>query len=74
MNETLDRFFPPTAVKPKQDSGVFVQERCSNPKCRKILGPKVAKYVIRIKGKEQPYCQDCAKKILRPQENTETNL
>jgi len=74
MSETLDKFFPPTVVKAKQDSGVFVQERCSNPRCRKILGAKEAKYVLRIKGKEAPYCSACAKKILRPQENTETNL
>jgi len=74
MSEGLDRFLPPTAVKPKHDQGIFVEERCSNPQCRKILGPKVAKYTLRIKGKEEPYCPDCAKKILRPQENTEQNL
>jgi len=71
MSESLDRFLPPTAVKPKQDSGIFVEERCSNPHCRKILGSKEAKYVLRIKGKEGVYCQTCAKKILRPHENTE---
>jgi len=72
--ESLDRFLPPTVVKPKQDPSIFVEERCSNPKCRKILSVKVPKYTLRSKGREQPYCPDCAKQILRPQENTEGNI
>lgn len=64
---TLDAFFPPTVIK-KPDSGIFVEERCSNPYCRKILTVKEPKYTLRIKGKEAPYCMACAKKILRPQE------
>jgi len=68
---TLDLWLPPEIVKPKQDTGIFVEERCSNPRCRKILGVKEPKYVLRIRGKEAPYCRACAKVILRPQEQTE---
>lgn len=74
---TLDAFLPPQLVKPKQvDSGIYVEERCSNPKCRKILGAKEPKYTIRFKGKEAPYCRECAKAILpkpKPQETEEGN-
>jgi hypothetical protein len=71
---TLDQFFPPSEVKPKQDLGVFVEERCANPKCRKVLRVTDIKYTLRIKGKEAVYCQPCAKQILRPQESAEDNL
>jgi len=71
MSETLDRFLPPTVAKPKQNSGVFVQERCANPKCRRILKITDVKYTLIVKGKKAVYCQPCAKKILQPQENTE---
>jgi len=74
MSGSLDQFFPPTVVKPKQDSQLFVEERCANPKCRKILKILAIKYTLTIKGKTGTYCQACAKKILRPQENTEQNL
>ena len=58
---TLDAFLQPQLVKPKQtDSGVYVEERCSNTKCRKILGAKEPKYEIRVKGKVTPYCRECA--------------
>ena len=67
MSETLDRFF---GAKPQQ---VLVEERCSDPRCRKLLG-KDPKYTLRFRGKEAVYCQACAKKILRPQEATEENL
>jgi hypothetical protein len=67
MSGTLDSFF---GAKPKQ---VLVEERCSNSRCRKLLG-KGPKYTLTIKGEEKLYCQTCAKKILRPQENTEGNL
>jgi len=73
MSETLDRFLPPSQVKPKP-SEVFVEERCTNRKCRKILKITDIKYTLKVKGKEGIYCPDCAKKILRPQENTEENL
>jgi len=53
---TLDAFFGPTIVK-KLDNGIFIEERCSNPKCRKILGAKEPKYTIRLKDKEKaPRC------------------
>lgn len=68
MSENLDRFFPPSVLKPKS-SQVFTEERCANPKCRKILKIIDVKYTLRIKGKEAVYCQHCAKTILRPQEN-----
>jgi len=55
---TLDAFLQPH----------HVEERCSNPKCRKILGAKEPKYTIRFKGKEgkeaPPYCRECARAIL----------
>jgi len=69
---TLDNFFPPTVVKPlKKDSGIYIEEKCSNPKCGKKI--PFAEPLVRIltKGKEKPYCQACAKAILRPQENAE---
>jgi len=72
MGESLDRFLPPTAVKPKQDTGIFVEERCANPRCRKIL--KGVKYHLTIKGITAPYCQECAKAKLRPQENSEESV
>jgi len=74
MSETLDRFLPPSKVKPNQRSEIFVEERGANPKCRKILKITDVKYTLRIKGKKEPYCQNCAKKILRPQENREENV
>jgi hypothetical protein len=45
------------------------EERCADPGCRKII--KGIKYTLTIKGKEGVYCQGCAKKILRPQEDAE---
>ena len=72
---TLDAFLPPQIVKPKQfDSGIHVEERCSNPKCRKILGAKEPKYTLRFKGKEEPYCRECARAILpKPKPTKETS-
>jgi hypothetical protein len=63
---SLDRFLE----KNSQHAGV--EERCSNPKCRRVL--KDIKYTLTVRGKEGVYCQLCAKQILRPQENTEENL
>lgn len=74
MNGTLDKFLPPSMAKPKQDTGVFVEERCANPKCRKILKITDIKYTLAVKGEKKTYCQICAKKILRPHENTEQDL
>jgi hypothetical protein len=74
MSETLDKFFPPTMTKPKQDPDVFAEQRCANRKCRKILKITDIKYTLTVKGKVDTYCQDCAKKILRPQENTEQSV
>jgi len=67
MSQTLDKFLPPHTVKREP-------EKCSNPRCRKPLSPKEPKYTLRIKGKENAYCQTCAKAILKPQEKTEENL
>lgn len=72
---TLDAFLQPQLVKPNQrDSGIYVEERCSNSNCRKILGVKEPKYTIRAKGKEEPYCRECARAILpkpKPEEASE---
>jgi hypothetical protein len=46
------------------------EERCE--KCGKII--KGAKYELTEKGKKKKYCQECAKKILRPQENIEAPI
>lgn len=71
---SLDRFFPPSLTKPKQDPAIFVEERCADPACRKILKIRDIKYTLRIRGKEGVYCQECAKRILRPQERSEADL
>lgn len=62
---SLDTFLPKQAPKP-------VEQRCDNPKCRRILGPSVVKYELTRNGKKTTYCQPCAKAILRPQEETQT--
>jgi len=68
---TLDKYFPPSTVKPKKDTGIDVEVKCSNPRCRKKLSAKEPIYTLRIKGKDSTYCQACAKAILRPQEKAE---
>jgi len=70
MSETLDKFLP-FATKPREP---IITEKCSNPRCQKTLSPKEPKYVLKIKGKENTYCQTCAKAILRPQEKSEESL
>jgi len=67
MCESLDRFLPPSVVK-KQDS-VAAEDRCSNPKCKRKIPINEPKYTLRIRGTAGVYCQECAKKILRPQED-----
>lgn len=52
----LDTFFQ--TPKPKET------ERCSNPKCRKILGVKEPKYTITIKDKTTTFCRECAREHL----------
>ena len=69
---TLDQFLPPATVKPRHDTGIYVKDRCSNPKCNKQIPVTEPKYTLRIKGKEAVYCQACAKAILHPQETTES--
>jgi len=64
---SLDRFLPEG-----EDNHTAVQERCSNPKCRKPIGN--VKYTLTVKGKEGLYCQTCAKKILSPREDSEEPL
>jgi hypothetical protein len=53
---SLDQFFGTTAV----------EQRCSNPKCRKILGGKEAIYTLRTKNQDSslPYCGECARALL----------
>jgi hypothetical protein len=62
---SLDNFLPKQPPKP-------VEQRCDNPKCRKVLGINVVKYELERKGKKQTLCQTCAKALLRPQEETGT--
>ena len=70
---TLDAFLQPQVVKPKQDPGVYIQQKCSD--CGKLLGaePWTA---LRIKGEVKPYCRECARKHLpkpKPKETEEEN-
>jgi hypothetical protein len=53
---------------PKRDSGIFVEEECSNPRCRKKLGIREPKYVLRIGAKRKPYCRDYARALMGPPE------
>jgi len=62
MSGTLDAFLGPQIVKPKQDSGIFVQEKCSD--CGQLLGANKPMYALKIKGEVKPYCRDCARKRL----------
>lgn len=59
----LDRYLP------KNSQHTIVEERCSNPKCRKVISD--VKYTLTVKGKTGIYCQSCAKKVLSPRENNE---
>ncbi|MFB0523163.1 MAG: hypothetical protein ACETV1_05310 [Candidatus Bathyarchaeia archaeon] len=68
---TLDRFLPPTA-KSKQAPGISDKEKCAD--CGNELSPKEMTYKLSIRGKEKKYCPGCAKRILRPQENSELDL
>ena len=45
------------------------EEKCSE--CNKVLDEKEIRYTLSIKGKSKVYCQSCAKRILKPQEQTE---
>lgn len=72
MSGSLDQFLPPYPTRPKQDTAIFVQDKCS--KCGTLIPITEPKYTLKIKGKEAPYCSKCAKKILRPQENIEENI
>ena len=72
---TLDAFMEPQIVKPKQDSQIFIQEKCSD--CGQVLDPTNPQYTLKIKGETKPYCRECAKKRLpkpkpKPQESEET--
>ena len=62
MSGTLDAFLEPQIVKPKQDPGIYVQEKCSD--CGKLLGSNDPEYALKIKGEVKPYCRDCARKRL----------
>ena len=61
-------------VKPKPSAEIYVEEKCAGPGCGKSLLDVAIKYRLRIQGKESPYCQECAKKILRPQENLDEGV
>ena len=60
---SLDRFLP------KDSQHTAVEQRCANPNCRRVI--RGVKYTLTVKGKEDTYCQTCAKQILRPQEDVE---
>lgn len=73
MSGTLDAFLPPMMVNKKPSMIHVVEERCANPRCRKLLKNEI-KYTLRKKGKEETYCQACAKAILRPEEEKEESI
>lgn len=58
---SLDSWLPPVAVRPKA-SAVFVEEKCA--KCGLKISAVEPKYVLRVKGKVEPYHQGCAKAVL----------
>lgn len=60
----LDAFLGTSKPKP--------ENRCANPKCRKVLTTKDTTYTLTRKGKTETYCQPCAKLILKPQEEAKT--
>lgn len=64
---SLDRFLPPN-----NNQHTAVERRCANPRYRKVI--KGINYTLKVKGKEDIYCQSCAKQILRPFEASEENL
>lgn len=64
---SLDAFLPPSVVKPKskpKQENLVVQERCSNPKCGKLIPLNEPTYTLRIKGVEKVFCADCAREKL----------
>ena len=60
---SLDKFLGTKAPPP--------EERCSNPRCNKKLGPKDTRFTLTIKGKENLYCMPCYKAKLKPLEEAE---
>lgn len=64
LNTTLDVFLPPVLVKPKQDLGIFVEERCSREGCRKVLKIWDLKFHILVKGKLGVYCRECTRVLI----------
>lgn len=66
---TLDNFFEPQVV--KKPESIYVEENCAG--CGKKIPYDQPKYRLRIKGKENPYCQPCARILLpkRPEEKKE---
>lgn len=68
MSGTLDNFLPPEEVKSKPTS-IGVEENCA--RCGNKIPMTVPKYHLKIKGKEQPYCPDCYRKMLHRQEKKE---
>jgi len=69
MSKGLDAFFS-TGAKPKPT----VEERCANPRCRKIIKSPTMKFQITRKGETKTYCQQCYKAIMRPQEDSDANI
>ena len=51
--------------------GTKPEERCSNPKCRKIIRKTDTKYELTVKDKKGVYCQPCGSAILGPREDRE---
>jgi len=70
MSGTLDAFLGPEIVRPKQDPGIYVQEKCSD--CGQLLGSKNPLYTLLIKGEKKPYCRECAiKRLPKPKPKEE---
>ena len=68
MSTTLDSFF--SGLPAPQSTAV--EPRCS--KCGKTILDNEPTYTLTMKGKPAIHCQPCAKRVLRPQENTEEAL
>lgn len=71
---SLEKWLPPVAVRKKEDPAVVVKAEEKCVKCGNPISDKEPKFRLRIKGKENPYCMSCAKKILQPKENSEEDL
>jgi len=72
MSATLDTFFGSMPAPPQSTAA---EPHCF--KCGKVMSNKETWYWLRTKetkGKTELHCQNCGKRILKPQENTEEAL